>query len=43
MKLEDSMTKEHHLTILAQIEECLEIEPGDLLEENQSLLHTDFE
>ncbi len=29
--------------ILTRIEGCLEIDPGDLLEENQGLLHLDFE
>jgi hypothetical protein len=43
MKLEDGMTKEQHLSILARIEECLEIDLGDLQEKNQSLLHADFE
>jgi hypothetical protein len=43
MKLEDSMTKEQYRSILARIDKCLEIYPGDLLEENQSLLNTDFE
>jgi hypothetical protein len=43
MKLEDGMTVEQHKLILTRIGECLEIDPGDLLEENQGLLHLDFE
>jgi hypothetical protein len=43
MILEDGMTAEQHKLILARIEECLEIDPGDLLEVNQGLLQLDFE
>jgi hypothetical protein len=43
MKLKDGMTMEQHQLILTRIEECLKIDPSDLLEENQGLLHLDFE
>ncbi len=37
------MMMEQHHSVLARIKECLEIDPEVLLEENQCLLHIDFE
>jgi hypothetical protein len=37
MKLRDGMIMEQHHSILRRIGECLEIDPGDLLEKNQGL------
>jgi hypothetical protein len=43
MKLEDNLTADQHRQILTRIEECLEIDPEDLLDENRDLLQLDFE
>ena len=43
MKLEDNLTADQHRQILTRIEECLEIDPEELLDENRDLLQLDFE
>ena len=42
MKVKDGMTTAQHDAILARIEECLLIDPSDLLMEDRDLLDADF-
>ena len=42
MALQNGLPQAKHKEILAQIEDCLGIDPGDLLEEDHVLLRVDF-
>ncbi len=42
MKLKDGITSAQHILILKRIEECLEIDPEELLKKNKDLLYADF-
>ena len=43
MALQNGLPQAKHKEILTQIEDCLGIDPGDLLEEDNVLLRVDFE
>ena len=43
MKVMDSLTIAQHNTILTRIEECLQIDPADLLVEDRDLFEADFD
>ena len=43
MALQNGLPQAKHEEILARIEDCLGIDPGDLLEEDRVLLRVDFE